>query len=152
MSAGMNFLWFLLGGLITGIAWYIVGCVATLTVVGLPWARSCFMLGNFSFAPFGRDVIDRETLKGRRDLGTGNIGCVGNAVWFIFAGWWLAVLHLISAAVSAITIIGIPFAVQHLKLAGASLFPVGKTVVSKELAGHARQQHAAEVYRSYRRR
>ena len=76
--------------------------------------------------------IDRKELTGNGDLGTSALGLAGNIVWFIFAGIWLAIGHVISAVLNAMTIIGIPFAIQHLKLAGCALAPVGKTVVSKE--------------------
>lgn len=69
-------------------------------------------------------------MTGREDLGTGALGAVGNVIWFVLAGWWLAIGHIAAAIGYAVTIIGIPFAWQHVKLAIASLFPVGKTVVS----------------------
>ena len=72
----------------------------------------------------------RDRLTGREDLGTGALGTLGNVIWFVLAGWWLAIGHISAAIAYAITIIGIPFAWQHVKLAIASLFPVGKTVVS----------------------
>jgi uncharacterized membrane protein YccF (DUF307 family) len=101
-----------------------------ITIIGLPWARSCFMLARFSFWPFGYDIISRDRLTGQEDLGTGALGTVGNVIWFVLAGWWLAVMHISAAIAYAVTIIGIPFAWQHVKLAIASLFPVGKTVIS----------------------
>jgi uncharacterized membrane protein YccF (DUF307 family) len=73
---------------------------------------------------------------------------LGNIVWFVFAGLWLAIGHVLSALVCFITIIGIPFGIQHLKLAGLALAPIGKTIVPKEVAQAARQQSAeAEVAR-----
>ena len=130
MTLLLNILWFVLGGVLSGLAWLLAGILMAITIIGLPWARSAFMLANFSFAPFGRDVVSRKDLTGRDDLGTGPVGTVGNVIWFLLCGWWLAIWHVMAAATLGITIIGIPFAIQHVKLAMASLWPVGKTVVS----------------------
>ncbi len=125
----LNAVWFVMGGFIAGLAWVLAGVIMAITIVGIPWARSCFMLARFSFWPFGYDIVARDKLYGREDMGTGALGTMGNVIWFVLAGWWLAVMHISAAIALAITIIGIPFAWQHVKLAIASLFPVGKTVV-----------------------
>lgn len=150
MSLGLNILWFVFGGLLSGLLWYLAGLIMALTIIGLPWARACFMLGNFNFAPFGRDVISREDLSGQSDIGTGPLGLIGNVIWFVLFGWVLALSHLFWAVALALTIIGIPFAIQHIKLAGAALFPIGKTVVSNELAALARQETASDRLQSLR--
>ena len=150
MSLGLNILWFVLGGLLSGLLWYLAGLVMAVTIIGLPWARACFMLGNFNFAPFGRDVISRKDLSGESDIGTGPLGAIGNVIWFVLFGWVLALLHLCWAVLLALTIIGIPFAIQHIKLAGAALFPIGKTVESNELVALARQESAADRLQSLR--
>ena len=136
-----NIIWFVLGGVWMGLAWWLVAIVMALSIVGLPWARSAFVLGSFCFMPFGREAIDREELTGRGDLGTGTLGFVGNVIWFLVAGLWLALGHLAAAVANAITIIGIPFAVQHVKLALCALAPVGKTVVPKDVAERARRRY-----------
>jgi uncharacterized membrane protein YccF (DUF307 family) len=125
----LNAVWFVMGGFIAGLAWILAGLIMAVTIIGIPWARSCFMLARFSFWPFGYDITSRDKLYGREDLGTGALGTLGNVIWFVLAGWWLAIMHISAAIALAITIIGIPFAWQHVKLAIASLFPVGKTVV-----------------------
>jgi uncharacterized membrane protein YccF (DUF307 family) len=125
----LNLLWLILGGFVMGLGWWLAGVVMVVTIVGIPFARSCFVLGSFAFWPFGRMAISRKDLTGRDDLGTGALGLVGNVVWFVFAGLWLAIGHLASAVSLALTIIGIPFAFQHLKLAACALAPVGKTIV-----------------------
>jgi uncharacterized membrane protein YccF (DUF307 family) len=130
MRTLLNILWFILGGFLSGLGWTLAGLLMAITIIGLPWARSCFMLANFSFWPFGRDVVRRDELRGREDLGTGFLGAIGNIIWFLLAGWWLAIWHISAAAALGITIIGIPFALQHVKLAMASLLPVGRSVVS----------------------
>lgn len=141
MSTIGNLIWFVFGGFAMGLGWWAAGLLMAISIIGIPWARACFVFGNFCFFPFGREAIDRKELTGKDDLGTGALGLVGNIIWFIFAGVWLAIGHVISAVLNAITIIGIPFAIQHLKLASCALAPVGKTVVSKEVAAEARRRN-----------
>jgi uncharacterized membrane protein YccF (DUF307 family) len=126
----LNIAWFVLGGFLAGLAWMLAGIIMAITIIGLPWARACFMMARFSFWPFGYDIISRDKLYGEHDIGTGSLGTLGNVIWFVLAGWWLAIMHICAAVALAITVIGIPFAWQHVKLAIASLFPIGKTVVS----------------------
>ena len=142
MSAIGNFLWFILGGVFMGLGWWLAGVLAFVSIIGIPWGRACFVIGNFTFFPFGKEAIDREELSGERDMGTGSFGIVGNIVWFLLAGWWLALGHVMSAVACFVTIIGIPFGIQHLKLAGIALAPIGKTIVDKNLAEAARNNKA----------
>ena len=114
-----------------------------MTIVGIPWARASFVIGQFSFFPFGKEAISRKELHQEDDIGTGALGLMGNIVWFVFAGLWLAIGHLASAVACFVTIIGIPFALQHLKLAGIALAPIGKTIVTTEVAEAARTANAA---------
>jgi len=151
MLTVLNVLWFILGGFLAGLGWWLAGILCAITIVGLPWARACFMLGSFSFWPFGRDVISRKELTGRDDLGTGTFGTIGNIIWLIFVGWWLALGHLMLAIGLGITIIGIPFAIQHLKLAYASLFPIGQTVVDTDMVSEARRNRATAQVEELRR-
>jgi uncharacterized membrane protein YccF (DUF307 family) len=137
-----NLLWFVLGGFVMGLGWWIAGLVMAISIIGIPWVRSCFVFGSFCFFPFGNEAIDRKELTGKDDLGTGLLGLIGNIVWFFVAGIWLAIGHVVSAICNFVTIIGIPFGIQHLKLAGCALAPVGKTVVSKEVAAAARRRHS----------
>ncbi len=126
----MNILWLILGGFWMGIGWYLAGIIMAITIIGLPWARACFVIGNLSFWPFGKEVVDRRMVSGP-DIGTGALGLLGNIIWFVLAGIWLAIGHLMAALANFVTIIGIPFALQHLKLAGLALAPIGKTVINK---------------------
>lgn len=150
MSLLGNILWFLMGGLVLGLAWWVVGLVAYVSIIGIPWGRACFVIGRFAFLPFGRDVVRRDVLYGRGDVGTGAWGTVGNVIWFVLAGVWLALGHLAAAAACAVTIIGIPFAWQHIKLASLAVWPIGRTVAPAEIARAARDAHAAEVARNLR--
>ena len=138
MRAILNFLWFVLGGVLMGLAWWLAGIVAYITIIGIPWGKACFVIGQFSFFPFGKEAISRRELHQADDIGTGTLGTIGNVIWFIFAGVWLALGHVACAIANFVTIIGIPFGIQHLKLAGIALAPVGKTVVTKEVAAAAR--------------
>lgn len=125
----LNILWFILGGFVMGLAWWFFGLVALITIVGIPWAKACFVMGQFSFFPFGKEAVRRDVIYNREDIGTGALGFIGNIIWFIFAGVWLAIGHVLTAVALFITLIGIPFALQHLKLAGIALAPIGKTIV-----------------------
>lgn len=145
MSAIGNVLWFLMGGFFMGLGWWFAGLVAFVTIVGIPWGRACFVIGQFAFLPFGKEAISRKALTHQDDVGTGGLGLLGNVVWFIFAGFWLALGHVGSALICFLTIIGIPFGIQHLKLAGLALAPIGQTIVPKEVAQVAREQSAQAV-------
>ena len=138
MRTILNFLWFVLGGVLMGLAWWLAGIVACITIIGIPWGKACFVMGQFSFFPFGKEAISRRELHQADDIGTGALGTIGNVIWFIFAGVWLAIGHVACAIANFVTIIGIPFGIQHLKLAGIALAPIGKTVVTKEVAAAAR--------------
>lgn len=151
MRAIGNFLWFILGGVFMGLAWWLVGLLCFVTIVGIPWGKACFVIGQFTFFPFGNEAISRQELNKQQDIGTGALGLIGNILWFIFAGVWLAIGHLGSALLCFVTIIGIPFAIQHLKLAGIALAPIGKTIVPKEVAEAARARNATAALDGMRR-
>ncbi len=131
MRAIGNLLWFIFGGFLMGLAWWLFGILAFVTIIGIPWGKACFVIGQFTFLPFGREAISRKDLNQKDDIGTGLLGLLGNIIWFIFAGAWLAIGHIVSALACFITIIGIPFGIQHLKLAVLALAPIGKTIVTK---------------------
>lgn len=88
MGAIGNFLWFILGGVFMGLGWWLAGLLAFVSIVGIPWGRACFVIGKFTFFPFGKEAVDREDLSGKGDVGTGFLGVLGNIVWFVLAGWW----------------------------------------------------------------
>ena len=124
-----NLLWFIFGGFAMGLGWWLAGILAALTIVGIPYAIAAFRIGTFSFWPFGREIVDKPE---RGEAGK-VLSLLGNIVWIVFGGLWLALGHLILALILAVTIIGIPFAVQHLKLAHLSLTPYGKTIVTRHV-------------------
>lgn len=131
MSVIGNILWFILGGAFMGLSWWLAGVLAYISIIGIPWGKACFVIGQFTFMPFGKEAVSRKYISDKDDVGTGVWGAIGNVLWFIFAGFWLALGHLISALACFITIIGIPFGLQHLKLAGLAIAPIGKTIVNK---------------------
>lgn len=117
----LNILWFVLGGgWLSGTLWLLAGVVLAVTIVGLPWVPAAFRLAGLSYWPFGRQAVASDD---------GAASLLLNLVWLVFAGWWLAIHHIVLAVALALTLIGIPFAIQHLKLAGLSLTPVGRVVV-----------------------
>jgi uncharacterized membrane protein YccF (DUF307 family) len=120
-----NIIWLLFGGLVTGIGWWVAGFLAAITIIGIPFSIAAFRIGTFSLWPFGREVVDRPESGEARKL----LILLGNIVWIVLGGIWLALAHLFFALLLGITIIGIPFAVQHLKLAHLSLTPYGKMIV-----------------------
>jgi uncharacterized membrane protein YccF (DUF307 family) len=136
-----NILWIICGGWFTALLWCLFGTLAYLSILGIPWGRACFVMAGFVFMPFGYTSISREVLYGKSDAGTRIPGAVGNVIWFLFAGLWIALGHIATAIAQTLTIIGIPFAWQHIKLAELALFPIGKTVVPCEVAAKAYQRH-----------
>ncbi|MCL1143101.1 YccF domain-containing protein [Shewanella gaetbuli] len=126
-----NIAWFVLGGFVMGLAWWLAGILCFISIIGIPFGRACFVIGEMAFWPFGQESVSRKQIKGYEDIGTGSAGMIGNIVWFVFFGIWLAIGHLTHALACFISIIGIPFGIQHLKLALLSLTPIGQTVVPK---------------------
>lgn len=121
MSLILNILWLVLGGLAMAFGWLVAAALMAITIVGLPWAPAALRIAAYTLLPFG------QTVQNNPDAGT--LSVIGNILWFILAGWWLALSHLVLALALAITIIGLPFAWAHLKLTKASLAPVGKVIV-----------------------
>ena len=119
----LNILWLVFGGFFAGLGWLLACAIMAVTIIGLPWCFAAFRIALYTFLPFGQEI--------RRRPDAGALSVLGNVVWFVLAGWWLAIVHLCVAVALAVTIIGIPFAWAHLKLAGASLAPVGTEVVPR---------------------
>jgi uncharacterized membrane protein YccF (DUF307 family) len=128
----LNVLWVLFGGLWMAAGWVIAAVLMAITIIGLPWARAAINIAWYTLLPFGQKAVSRAEYSGREDIGTGPLGILGNLVWFVLAGWWLALGHLVTAVMLALTIIGLPFAWAHLKLAALALWPIGKTIVPAE--------------------
>jgi len=121
MSIIGNILWIIFGGLIISIEYFISGLLLCLTIIGIPFGVQCFKLAILALLPFGRGIISEPTAN----------GCLStfmNILWILLGGIWIAATHLIFAFLLAITIIGIPFAKQHLKLASLALTPFGHEI------------------------
>jgi len=115
-----NIVWLILGGMVIALVYYIVGLLFCLTIIGIPFGFQLFKLGTFSLWPFGTQVIE----------GKDSIGCTNlfmNILWIILGWWEIALMHIFFGFILCITIIGIPFGMQHFKMAGLSLLPFGKT-------------------------
>jgi uncharacterized membrane protein YccF (DUF307 family) len=120
MSIILNILWLIFGGLPMALGWLLAAFIMAITIVGLPWAPAALRIAGFALLPFGQRTVDADP---------GALSFIGNIIWFLLAGWWLALGHLVLAVGLAITIIGIPFAWAHLKLAKLTLAPVATAVV-----------------------
>ena len=118
MSVLGNVVWLIFGGFIAGLEYILGGLLMCLTVVGIPFGLQSIRLGVSTFAPFGKEVVDAQP--------QGALKLVFDIIWVLLFGWEIAVTHLVSALVLAITIVGIPFAKQHLKLIPIALFPFSK--------------------------
>jgi uncharacterized membrane protein YccF (DUF307 family) len=132
MSLLLNILWIICGGAWMALGWLVAGAIMAVTIIGIPWARAAINIAIYTLMPFGYTAVPRDQYLGREDIGTGALGTIGNIIWLVLAGWWLALAHVATAVLLAITIIGIPFAWAHLKLAGLALWPIGKMIVPKD--------------------
>jgi len=113
-----NFLWFIREGLVSGLTWAVAGCLWCITIIGIPIGKQCFKLAGLSFFPFGKEV----------DYGGGVGSLIVNIIWIIVTGLPLALEHAVFGAIMCITIVGIPFGLQHFKLAKLALMPFGARV------------------------
>lgn len=139
-----NVIWFVLGGAITALIWLIGAALFALSIVGLPLTRAALEMAKMSAWPFGKEVVHIRELDAKNVSGvtatTGTIGFVFNVIWACTFGIVLFIAYLIAGVINCITIIGIPFGLMSFKLAGISLWPVGRRVVSRELANIARRK------------
>jgi uncharacterized membrane protein YccF (DUF307 family) len=118
MSPIFNIIWFVLGGFVVFLAYLLGAIVLCITIIGIPFGIQCFKLSLLGAAPFGREIREKEPPGGA-------IAIIMNVIWIILPGLELAMLHLILALLFAITIIGLPFAAQHLKMTRLALIPFG---------------------------
>ena len=114
-------LWFLVGGLISGLSWVLWGALWCLTIIGIPYGVQCFKFATLSFWPFGREV----------EYDGGAMSCLINVLWFFFGGLEMAIINAVFGLVWCVTIVGIPFGMQFFKLAKLSLAPFGAAIVKK---------------------
>jgi uncharacterized membrane protein YccF (DUF307 family) len=121
MSILGNLLWILLGGFLIFIEYTISGILLCLTIIGIPFGFQSLKLAVLALVPFGREIVDKPT-------GSGFLRTIFNIIWIFIGGIWICLTHLILALLLAITIIGLPFAKQHAKMATLALAPFGKEV------------------------
>ncbi len=121
MSLLGNILWLIFGGLIAGLGYILGGLLTCITIVGIPFGIQAMKIGVATFAPFGKQVVELPEANSALRL-------ILNVIWLVVVGWEIALAHAASALVLAITIIGIPFALQHLKLIPLALLPFGRTL------------------------
>ncbi|MCH6468981.1 YccF domain-containing protein [Sinomonas terrae] len=122
MKTLLNLIWFVFGGFVLALGYFLAGIVCCLLVVTIPWGIASFRIGAYALWPFGRTVVDRHERPGvATDL--------GNIIWLLVAGIWIAIGHIATAIAMAATIVGIPLAVANIKLIPVSLFPLGKRIV-----------------------
>ena len=143
MRTILNIIWFLFAGIELFIAYVFFGVIACIFIVTIPAGVACFRMASYVVWPFGREVVDKP--------GAGAGSALMNVVWFLVAGLWLAIGHIMTSAACFVTLIGIPFGIQHVKLAGIALAPIGKTIVSKELAAAVRGEMAQQELARQRR-
>ena len=119
MSLLGNIIWLIFGGFIAGMGYILGGLVLCLTIIGIPFGVQSMKLGVATFAPFGKEIVEGDNANSPLRI-------IFNILWLVLFGWEIAVAHLVSAGILAITIIGIPFAIQHIKLIPLALFPFGR--------------------------
>jgi uncharacterized membrane protein YccF (DUF307 family) len=119
MSLLGNIIWLIFGGLIAGLGYILGGIGLCLSIIGIPFGLQQIKLGIAVFAPFGKEVVELENANGTLNI-------ILNLIWLVLFGWAIGVAHLTSAAILALTVIGIPFALQHVKLIPLALFPFGR--------------------------
>lgn len=122
MSCLGNIIWLIFGGLIAGLGYMIGGLALCLTVVGIPFGIQSIKLGIATLAPFGKEIVEGDNAHS-------TLTTLFNLIWLVFFGWEIAIAHALGALILAITIIGIPFAKQHIKLIPLSLMPFGRELL-----------------------
>ena len=125
-----NILWFIFGGFLSGLSWWIAGLICCITIIGIPWGRQCFKFASMSFFPFKKDV----------ELGGGAVPFLANMIWLIFFGIWMAIENAVFGLLWCITIVGIPFGKQFFKIAMLSLMPFGAQIVDIRTNRYAPRQ------------
>ncbi|MEI7409081.1 YccF domain-containing protein [Pectobacterium aroidearum] len=148
MRTVLNILNFVLGGFFTTLAWLLATIVSVLLIFTLPLTRSCWEITKLSLFPYGNEAIHIDELRPDEKSTILNAGgSLLNIFWFIFFGWWLCLSHIITGIAQCITIIGIPVGIANFKIAAIALWPVGRRVVSVELAQAARENNARSHFR-----
>ena len=120
-----NLVWLIFGGALMALSYIIAGILNCITIIGIPNGKQSFKLASFAMWPFGKDI------EGAGEKGVGCLGTLGNVIWFVLGGWWLALSHVIWGLLLCIPIVTIPFGKQHFEMAPLALFPFGKKIVDQ---------------------
>ena len=126
MRVILNIIWLVLAGIWLAIGYTIAGIIMCILIITIPFGLQAFKLAAYALWPFGRTVVRKES------AGAGSV--IGNIIWFVLAGWWLALEHLITGVLLAITIIGLPLALANFKMIPISLVPFGREIVPADRA------------------
>jgi uncharacterized membrane protein YccF (DUF307 family) len=117
----LNVIWVVFGGLWMALGYLLAALVSFLLIITIPFGFASLRIASYALWPFGRTIVDKPS--------AGTPTLIGNVIWVVLFGFWLAIGHLASAAATAVTIVGIPLALAHLKLIPVSLLPLGKEIV-----------------------
>jgi uncharacterized membrane protein YccF (DUF307 family) len=143
MRTVLNILNFVLGGFATTLGWLLATIMSVALVITLPLTRSCWEITKLSLIPWGNEAVHVDELNPDSKSTLLNAGgTVLNVLWFVLFGWWLCVMHIVAGIAQCITIIGIPTGIANFKIAAIAVWPVGRRVVSVEVAHAAREANA----------
>lgn len=143
MRTVLNILNFVLGGFATTLGWLLATILSVVLVITLPLTRSCWEITKLSLIPWGNEAVHVDELNPDSKNTLMNAGgTVLNILWFVLFGWWLCVMHILAGITQCITIIGIPVGIANFKIAAIAIWPVGRRVVSVEVARAAREANA----------
>ena len=143
MRTVLNVLNFVLGGFATTLGWLLTTVLSIALVITLPLTRSCWEITKLSLIPWGNEAVHVDELNPDSKNTLMNAGgTVLNVLWFVLFGWWLCVMHIMAGIAQCMTIIGIPVGIANFKIAAIALWPVGRRVVSVEVARAAREANA----------
>jgi uncharacterized membrane protein YccF (DUF307 family) len=117
----LNVIWLIFGGLVLAIGYALAGIICFILIITIPFGIAAFRMANYALWPFGRTLARKES--------AGVASAIGNVIWIIVAGWWLALSHIVLAIAQFITIIGIPLGLANIKLVPVSLTPLGREIV-----------------------
>ncbi|MGL4411807.1 MAG: YccF domain-containing protein [Bacteroidales bacterium] len=123
MSCLGNIVWFIFGGVLVALEYFTAGLALCLTIIGIPFGLQCFKIGIFALMPFGQEVVNEP-------VEVGCLSTVMNIIWMVIGGFWIALTHLLFGILLSITIVGLPFGLQHFKLMGIAFTPFGRVVRS----------------------
>lgn len=123
----LNVIWLLLAGIWLALAYVIAGIISVIFIVTIPFGVASFRMASYALWPFGRTIVDRPR--------AGAWSAIGNVIWILVAGWWLALAHLVAGVLLCLTVIGIPLGIGSFKMVPVSLVPLGKEIVPTSVAG-----------------